>query len=192
MQEAVMVDPFIGEIALFGFNYAPRDFSLCEGQMMSPAQNSALFSLLSNYYGGNGQTTFALPDLRGRAPVGFGAGSGLTLLPIGQQAGSEDVFLGIANLPSGYPQVEVAIPAQSGDGGEGAPGPNRVLAKTAGVAGLTAIDARTYSTGTADTTLKPFTATATQPGGGQAVPVRGPCLAINFSIALDGTYPPRS
>jgi microcystin-dependent protein len=79
-----IMDPIMGEIRLFGFNYAPRGWILCEGQLMSISQNTALFSLLGTTYGGDGRTTFALPDLRGRAPIGFGQGPGLPSYEQGQ------------------------------------------------------------------------------------------------------------
>src|SRR3954470_3548696 len=88
-----VVDPFIGELRLFGFNFAPRGWALCQGQLLSISQNSALFSLLGTMYGGNGQTTFGLPDLRGRTPVGFGQGPGLSNRGQGESGGGESVTL---------------------------------------------------------------------------------------------------
>ena len=92
-------EPFIGEIELYGFTFAPRGFAACDGQLLSIAQNSALFSLLGTIYGGDGRTTFGLPDLRGRVPVHRGSGSGLTPKSIGERQGSETIILDIANLP---------------------------------------------------------------------------------------------
>lgn len=94
------MDPFLGQISLVGFNYAPRGWAQCNGQIMSIAQNTALFSLLGTTYGGNGQTTFALPDLRGRAPMAFGNGAGLTPRDLGEQGGQEAVTLALPQLPS--------------------------------------------------------------------------------------------
>jgi microcystin-dependent protein len=84
-------DPFIGEIALFGFNFAPRGWALAEGQILPIATYSALYSLLGTYYGGDGRSTFGLPDLRGRAAIGQGTGPGLDQRRIGQKSGSEDL-----------------------------------------------------------------------------------------------------
>src|SRR3977135_1047673 len=94
------MDAYIALILLFGGNFEPRNWAFCNGQIMSISQNTALFSLLGTTYGGNGQTTFALPDLRGRVPVGQGQGPGLSNYSLGQVAGAENLFLSIAQLPS--------------------------------------------------------------------------------------------
>jgi microcystin-dependent protein len=95
-----MSEPFIGQIMLFGGNFAPVGWALCNGQLMSIAQNTALFPILGTTYGGNGTTTFALPDLRGRAAVGFGQGPGLSNYDLGQSTGSEMVTLTVAQIPA--------------------------------------------------------------------------------------------
>jgi microcystin-dependent protein len=82
-------EPYVAEIALFGFNFAPIGWALCNGQIISISQNTALFSLLGTFYGGNGKSTFALPDLRGRVTIGMGQGPGLSLYDLGQQGGTE-------------------------------------------------------------------------------------------------------
>jgi microcystin-dependent protein len=93
-------DPFVGTIGIFGFNFAPRGWAQCNGQLLSIAQYSALFSLIGTYYGGDGRTTFALPDLRGRVPVNYGQGPGLSSYQIGQRGGAEQVSITIPNLPA--------------------------------------------------------------------------------------------
>jgi microcystin-dependent protein len=93
-------DPFIGEIVMFGGNFAPRGWAFCEGQLLPISQYSALFSLLGTNFGGDGRTTFGLPDLRGRSPVHFGQGNGLSNVRIGQEGGSEFRTLSVAELPS--------------------------------------------------------------------------------------------
>src|SRR4051812_113885 len=95
-----MSTPFLGEIRMVGFNFAPRGWALCNGQILSIAQNTALFSILGTTYGGNGQTTFALPDLRGRVPVSAGQGPGLSSYDLGQVTGSENVTLTVQQLPA--------------------------------------------------------------------------------------------
>src|SRR5215472_14207563 len=92
--------PFLGEIFMFAGNFAPRGYALCNGQLMSIQQNTALFSILGTTYGGNGTTTFALPDLRGRSPIGTGQGPGLTDIVLGEMAGTENVTLTTNNMPS--------------------------------------------------------------------------------------------
>src|SRR5215207_9632471 len=95
-----MSEPFIGEIRMFGGNFAPRGWAFCEGQLLSIAQNTALFSILGTTYGGNGTTTFALPDLRGRVPIQPGQGPGLSPYTLGQMSGQENVTLLITNIPA--------------------------------------------------------------------------------------------
>src|SRR5947207_14819170 len=92
-------DAMIGTIALFAGNFAPRGWQLCQGQILSIAQNTALFSFLGTTYAGNGQTTFALPDLRGRSPISPGQGPGLSNISLGEQAGTQNVTLVNPNLP---------------------------------------------------------------------------------------------
>lgn len=94
------MDPFLGEIRMFAGNFAPRGYAFCDGQLLAVSQNDALFSLLGTIYGGDGRTTFALPDLRGRVPLHKGQGPGLMNRPIGQKSGQERVLLGSNNLPN--------------------------------------------------------------------------------------------
>ena len=94
------MDPFLGQISLFGCNFAPQGWALCQGQVLSIPQNTALFSLLGVNFGGDGRTNFQLPDLRGRAPIGFGQGPGLSAYSIGQTGGYETVSISSANYPA--------------------------------------------------------------------------------------------
>ncbi|HEX7850381.1 MAG TPA: tail fiber protein [Sphingomonas sp.] len=94
-----MSDAYIAEIRIFGFNFAPKNWATCSGQIVSIAQNTALFSLLGTTYGGNGQTTFALPDLRGRAPIHWGTGVGLANVSLGQVGGEENHLLLLTEMP---------------------------------------------------------------------------------------------
>jgi microcystin-dependent protein len=111
-----MSQPFLGEIRMFGFNFPPRGWALCNGQILSIAQNTALFALLGTMYGGNGQTTFALPDLRSRVPLHMGQGPGLSSYTLGQAAGSESVTLTTPQLPShNHPVACNSDDATSGD-----------------------------------------------------------------------------
>ena len=96
----LMDTAYIGSIVLFAGNFAPRGWQFCQGQLMNIAQNTALFSILGTTYGGNGQTTFALPDLRGRVPVGQGQGPGLSAWPLGQSLGVESVSLIQTEMPA--------------------------------------------------------------------------------------------
>lgn len=110
-----MSEPFIGEIKIVGFNFAPRGFATCDGQLLPIAQNSALFSLLGTIYGGDGRTTFALPDLRGRFPMHYGNGPGLTSRPIGQKSGTETNTLTTSHLPSHSHPATLVSSTDEGD-----------------------------------------------------------------------------
>lgn len=185
------MDPFLGQIILFGGNFAPRGWAMCNGQLMSIAQNSALFSVLGTTYGGDGINTFALPDLRGRAPIGWGNGPGLTPVALGQMGGTETTTLTLANLPNhthnAIANLQVAQGASSNGGDTDTPNPGAVPAATGGSA--------IYSHATPDTTLLPAHATGTITVGatGSNAPVNNhmPYAGMNYIIALEGIYPSR-
>lgn len=199
-----MPDPFIGEIRMTGFNYAPEGWALCDGAFLAISEYQALYALLGTRFGGNGTTDFQLPDLRGRVPLNRGRGNGLQAYDIGQRGGAEAVYLTAQTLPShlhaigGTAQAElaVAVPAHSQDGDSNTPGGDRVLAKTPGD-GLKTVNV--YSSKAADTHLKPFNTTGCVQlsgetgvtGQGEAVENMQPYLAVNFIIATKGVFPPR-
>lgn len=170
-----MSDPFIGEIRMFGGNFAPRGWAFCEGQLLAIAQNTALFSLFGTTYGGDGRTTFGLPDLRGRAPIHPGQGPGLTSRTLGERGGAESTTLSVANLPAHTHQV--APPVTDG---------RQTTNRPAG-----AVPARggSYSSGGSDVGAAYGTQSV---GNGQAFDNLPPYLAVNFIVALQGIYPSRS
>jgi microcystin-dependent protein len=170
-------DPYIGDIYVFAGTYAPRGWAFCEGQIVPIAQNQALFSLLGTTYGGNGTTTFALPDLRGRVPMHFGQGPGLSPRTLGEKSGTESVTLLTAELP---PHTH-SVTASSDNGIRTGPA-NGVWASSA------RSDAQ-YSA-TADTTMNP--AAMGNAGSSQPHSNMQPYLAIRFIIALVGVYPSRN
>ncbi|WP_020680922.1 phage tail protein [Marinobacterium rhizophilum] len=187
------MEPFIGEIRLVGFNFAPRGWAFCEGQLLPISQYSALFSLLGTQYGGDGRTTFALPDLRGRSAVGMGNGPGLSAIRIGETGGAESVTLNQTQMPSHShgAAASIAIPANSSSTDTNpAPASNTVLgpASNSGRAG------NLYTTQAADTTLEPFNnpVTVNPAGGNLPVQTRNPFLGMNYVIALEGLFPSRS
>ena len=192
-----MSDPFIGEIKMFGGNFAPYGYAMCQGQLMSISQNSALFALLGTLYGGNGTTNFGLPNFQSRSPVGMGQGTGLQFIAQGEMAGTETVTLLSPNLPPfSLPvtgSMSVSIPASTADGTTQTPGPTSVLAKP--VDSAVGAEVSLYANG-ADTTLAPFNATlsgtATHTTGGIPVGIRTPYLGTNFIIALMGVFPTRN
>jgi microcystin-dependent protein len=173
-----MSEPFLGEIRLFGFNYAPNGWAFCQGQLLPIAQNSALFALLGTMYGGNGQTTFALPDFRGRVPVGMGQGPGLPSYTQGEMSGEVSHTLIISEMPS---HNHLVSPSQS--------------AGTANPAGaFPGSDQRTplniYNATADGPTMNPQV--VGQTGGSQPHNNMQPYLAMNYCIALNGIFPPRS
>ena len=174
-----MSEPFIGEIRMFGGNFAPRGWAFCQGQLLSIAQNSALFSILGTTYGGNGQTTFALPDLRGRYPMQSGQGPGLTPRSLGEQGGSETVTL----LSTQMPQHTHSANASSQAGEV----PEPTGAVWAADSTATVLN---YRGSPIDTTMNP--AAIGLAGGNQPHNNMSPFTCVNFIIALEGIYPSRN
>jgi len=191
-----MSEPFIGQIILVGFNFAPRNYALCNGQLMSIAQNTALFSLLGTTYGGDGQTTFGLPDLRGRVPIHQGQGPGLTNRTMGEINGSENITLLASQMPAHTHAVTLTNLAgtthvKAGAGNQRGPAGNVLAAEAAGVTA-------TYSNQLADATMATgavtVDGTATTAPAGSNVPVQilTPSLTMNYCIALFGIFPSRN
>ena len=176
-----MSDPFLGEIRLVGFTFAPQGWALCDGQLLSIAQNTALFSLLGTTYGGNGQTTFALPDLRGRVPIHPGQGPGLSNYVLGEQSGSENVTLNASQLPGhNHPLASSNQQGSSSDPSGYFPAVLNDPAGTIAVNGYLA---------SSNSTLNPAAIGVT--GGNQPHSNIQPFLCVNFIICLQGIYPSR-
>jgi microcystin-dependent protein len=173
------MNPFIGQIQPFGFNFAPVGWAFCNGQLLSIAQNQALFSLLGTMYGGDGRTTFGLPDLRGRVPIGPRNGPGLSNYALGQKGGVETVTLTVNQLPSHNHAAAAASPA-----GNSNDAISNIWADDAGVSSAT------YSSAAASGTMRGDA--IGNAGGGQAHENRQPFLAVNFIIALQGIFPSRN
>lgn len=172
------MEPYVGQIQAFGFNFAPRNWAFCNGQLLPITQNTALFSLLGTTYGGDGRTTFGLPDLRGRSAVGQGHGPGLAQFMLGQFSGSETVSLQLANMPAHNHAVTATdSDATSDEASAGA---------RLGTAGASIY----ASGGTGTVQLAPDS--TSQVGSNVPANNRDPYLALNYCIALYGVYPPRS
>ena len=172
-----MADPFVAEIRIFPFNFAPRGWAWCDGQLMPLSQNTALFSLLGTTYGGNGKSNFALPDLQGRAPMHPGQGPGLSLHDLGETGGSETVTL----LESEIPAHSHALRGVGDPGDVQAGAPNRVLgAANPGFA---------YIPGNPNVFMAPEVIAPA--GGDQPHNNLQPYLTFYFCIALQGVFPPR-
>ncbi len=172
------MDPFIGEVRIFGFYFAPRNWALCNGQLLPISQNTALFSLLGTMYGGNGVQTFALPDLRSRLPSGFDSqGSGMGPM-LGETGGIENVTLIASQMPAHVHGVNAAATADAGT-----PGATAVLASSA--------SAVPYRSG-ASANVPLAAATVSPTGGNQPHSNMQPFLTVSFAIALTGIFPSRN
>lgn len=172
-----MSEPYLGQISTFGFIFAPRGYALCQGQLIAISANDALFSLIGTIYGGDGRTTFALPDIRGRLPMHDGHGSGLSERRIGARFGAEYVNLNPTNLPNHAHSVRTTD-ALATEGNAS----NAVLASVANLESP-------YGDGPASGALD--MPTLSDAGGSQSHLNMMPSLTINFSIALFGVYPSR-
>jgi microcystin-dependent protein len=174
-----MSEPFLGEIRIFAGNFAPQGWAMCNGQIMSISQNTALFSLLGTTYGGNGQSTFALPDLRGRVVMHMGSGPGLSSYTEGQVGGNESVAITVNQMPAhGHTPQCTNNTADSSS-----PGGGVWATDGAGVTGE-------YSTGAPNAPMNPAAIGPT--GSNQAHENRQPFLVINYIIALQGIFPARN
>jgi microcystin-dependent protein len=176
-----MSSPFIAEIKMCGYNFAPRGYAFCNGQILSIAQNTALFSLLGITYGGNGQTTFGLPNLQGRAPLGAGTGPGLSPYVIGQAAGTATVTLLSSEMPA-----HTHLPQGNSSGGDSTSPSGKVWAADA----ATRSPQPLYSVGAPNIPMSAAAIGIT--GGNQPHQNQQPYLAISFIIALQGVFPTRN
>ena len=213
-----MNEPFIGGIVGFGGNFAPRNWATCSGQLLAISSNSALFSILGTTFGGDGRTSFALPDLRGRAPLSSGTGPGLSPRPLGQRSGVEYTNLNTLQLPNHFHTGSVAmtgtaaatitstgnVPVSSGAGTT----PDPVNNVSATVPQVSFSNVNAYApAGNADSDGAPISVTGTgtvslsgasgtvtinPAGSSQAVFLMQPYLVINWIIALYGLFPSRS
>ena len=170
------MDGYIGEIRMFAGNFAPQDWAFCQGQTIAISENQSLYSIIGTVYGGNGTTTFALPDLRGRAPIQQGRGPGLSEYQLGQRAGFEETTLLPANLPAHTHDVKCA----SGAGTVDSP-----------------VDA--YAADEGHPTFKLYNQTpnatmgaTTSTGSSYPISIIQPSLGINYIICTNGLYPSRS
>jgi microcystin-dependent protein len=164
------VEPFLGEIRLVAFTFAPRGWALCAGQLLPISQNQALFALLGTTYGGDGKSTFALPDLRGRVPLGAGESVGGSAYPVGSTGGQETVKLAVGQIPSHSHAVR---------GNSGA-------ASTKNAVGAVPARGGAYA---ATQNASMNAAMLGKSGGGQAHENRQPYLSLNYVIALEGIFP---
>jgi microcystin-dependent protein len=176
-----MADPFVAEIRIFPFNFAPIGWAFCDGQLMPISQNTALFSLLGTTYGGDGKSTFALPDLQGNAAMHPGQGQGLSLRDLGEMSGSESITLLVSEIPVHSHTVNVSN--QQGD----------VQQPTATTSIARSVGALPFVPGNPAPALNALMAFQVLPPAGGGLPHNNmqPYLTLNFCIALQGVFPPR-
>jgi microcystin-dependent protein len=174
-----MSSPLLGEIKMFAGNFAPQGWALCQGQLLSIAQNTALFSILGTTYGGNGTTTFQLPDFRSRVPLGQGQGVGLSPYVIGEVTGTETVTL----LSTQIPQHNHTVNAVASGGNQASPASGSLAIESTGTS-------LNYSNAATNSTMNPNMISGG--GGGQPHTNIQPILCVTFIIALQGIFPSRN
>ncbi|CAA0096567.1 Uncharacterised protein [BD1-7 clade bacterium] len=175
-------DPFLGEIQPFGFNFNPRGWALCQGQLLPISQNTALFSLLGTTYGGDGRTTFGLPDLRGRSMVGVGSGPGLDTIAWGERGGANEITLTVAQLPAHSHIATLHAETKAGDANNPQ---NKLLA-------ITSTNIYTTPDPASNKTMHPESIVVNNAGAGLPFSIDSPYLGVYIGIALLGIYPSRS
>ncbi len=173
-----MSEPFLAEVRIVGFNFAPRGWAFCDGQILPINQNQSLYSLLGTTYGGDGRTSFALPELRGRTPIHVGNSNGGDNHALGQKSGVQTVTLTAAQMTNHTHQLK----ASSDDGNQALP-PDKVLARSVN---------QVYIDPAGKTLVGMSGGSVTNIGGGQAHDNMQPYLAVNFCIALRGLFPSRN
>jgi microcystin-dependent protein len=180
------MEVFIGTILPFGFNFAPRGWAMCNGQLMAISQNTALFSLLGTSYGGNGVNTFGLPDLRGRLPMHMGDGLGLSPRVIGEMAGTENATLLISNMPAHTHMLNASTTAATGTSPA-----NRYLGAANGADNQgNPVTVQIYGPAPANTTMN--SGSIAPAGNSLPFAIMPPFLVFNFCIALNGIFPSRN
>ncbi|MFN8466050.1 MAG: tail fiber protein [Caldilineaceae bacterium] len=177
-----MSDTMIGEIILFAGNFAPRGWAFCNGQLLQISANTALFSILGVTYGGDGQYNFALPDLRGRVPVGTGQGPGLDNVDLGQQDGESTHTLSTAEMPAHNHQARAHGSTAAGDS----------ATPTANTWAVSTARDNVYGSAAPNSFMAPNTVTVDPAGSDQAHNNMQPYTGLNYIIALDGVYPTRN
>ncbi len=178
----------IGEIRMFAGNFAPRSWAFCNSQILSIAQNTALFSILGTTYGGNGQTTFGLPDLRGRVPIGTGQGPGLPNVSLGEMSGTPTTTLLATNMPAHTHTVAASgsMACKTGAGDADSPGGN--------IPAGSATDENYAAPASANGSMAAINVTGTTgiAGGSQPFSIMQPYLGMNYIICMQGIFPSRN
>ena len=184
----MFVEPTLSNVTIFAGNFAPRSWMFCQGQLLSIAENTALFALLGTTYGGDGQATFALPDLRGRVAIHPGQGPGMSNYMLGEMSGTENVTMLAAQLPSHTHTFTSAT------GNPGANTSNGTVADPTNAVPAVVPGNSAYNTASSGTVLGPsaFVATTAVAGQSLPIPIQSPYLAMNYIIAVEGIFPSRN
>lgn len=175
-------EPYMATVCVTAANFCPRGYLPADGRLLPIAQNAALFSLLGTYYGGNGVTTFQLPDLRGRSPISQGQAPGLSSVVLGEVTGAESVTMTVDQLPAHTHSATVAIQAATSSGTTDNPA-GAVPAKLA--------RSNNYSSAAPDSAMATNAVTVATTGRAQPIPIRSPALGLQYCVAVEGLYPSR-
>lgn len=182
------MNPYLAQIVMFAGTFAPRGWAFCSGQLLPISQYSALFSLMGTTYGGDGRTTFALPDLRGRLPKGMGSGAGLTPVQEGERGGHELVALTVANMPAHShdgSSLSMSLACNEEDGDNEEPSGRNFGIASAGTPYNSSPNDASFGGGT-------ISGNTGNQGSGLQFDIQNPFLGVNYIIALQGTFPPRN
>jgi microcystin-dependent protein len=183
------MDGYVGEIRMVGFNWAPSDWMLCQGQELSIAQNQALFSLIGTTYGGNGTNIFKLPDLRARSPIGWGSAPGLPSIAMGGAQGAGSVTLGINHMPM-HNHGAMANPKATTNAASVMSPESAIPAEANDPTSRSAVAAYAAAT-EANVQMAPIPVAVTPSGNGESFSIQNPSLGVNFIICVNGEYPSR-
>lgn len=184
------MDEYIGIIKIFGGNFAPRGWMMCNGQLLSIAQNSALFAILGTTYGGDGVTTFALPNLQSRAPIGMGQGPGLSRYVEGQIGGVETATLTIGNMPAHTHVAQLKV--SSANASQTTATANSTIATPGTLSGRTFTATEGFNTSAPDITMNSGSVTNIPAGSNQPFGIMQPYIAMNYIICVQGLFPSRN
>ena len=188
-----MDTPYLGVIVPFAGNFAPRGWALCNGQLLSIAEYSAVYSLIGTTYGGDGQTTFGVPNLQSRIPIGTGTGPGLSTYVIGQVSGTESVTLTVNQMPAHtHPVTSLSLKAVTGSGNTTVPTGNYLAASRATTSANYAASAGTGTTNNLNSGTVSVGGSFATAGSSLPFSILQPTLAITYIIALEGIYPSRN
>jgi microcystin-dependent protein len=185
----MFIDPTIAQVTLFAGNFAPRNWAFCNGQLAAISQNTALFSILGTMYGGNGQTTFALPDLRGRVAIHAGQGPGLINHTVGEQGGTESVTLTINHLPA---HTHPLVSATGGQAASSLPGTTDIPTNNYPAVVNGSGNAYSTSPSAAKMAASDATSVSVAQGSSQHISIMPPYLGMNYIICLFGAFPSRN